>query len=232
MGIVPTKKLERLQFYEAHVAPWTANAAAINLTPAMITAFTPKVTAARAAFTAQQAAIQAAKAATEAFNNAMNTLHDSSGGGAELIRVIKNWAESKNDPNVYVLAQIPAPAVPQPAAAPGTPTNFVVGLLENGSVVLKWKSVNPPGIGGTVYEVKRQTGGAGPFVYVGSTGLREFVDDTVPASGGGGVGVVYQITGVRTTVRGESAFYTVRFGIGGGGLTIESVTQETARLAA
>ena len=95
MGIVPANKLPRLQFYEEHVPPWTSNAAAIGVSSAIMTAFALRVTACRAAYTAQQAAILAAKAATENFNNKLRDLHEDPGGGAEIIRLIKNWAESK-----------------------------------------------------------------------------------------------------------------------------------------
>ncbi len=231
MGIVPANKLPRLQFYEEHVPPWTANAAAIGLTPAIMTAFAPKVAACRTAYTAQQAAILAAKAATENFNNRLKDLHEDPGGGAEIIRLIKNWAESKEDPNVYVLAQIPAPSEPAPVPPPGTPEQFRVEVLQVGTVKLSWKCRNPVGVAGTIYEVWRYVGtGEGPFSYAGSTGIREFLDETLPS---GGSPVTYRITAVRSTVRGVTAVFTVRFGQGGSGATVsDEHVVPAARLAA
>lgn len=220
MGIVPQQKLPRLEFYEEHLPPWTSNATAIGLTTGAITAFSPKVTACRSAYTAQQAALAAAKAATENFNNKLRDLHESSGGGAELLRTIKNFAESKNDPNVYVLAQIPAPAPPSPAPPPGLPEQFRVEVFPVGSVKLTWKCKNPTG--GTVYEVWRQIG-EGALIYAGTSGLREFIDETLPA---GSSPVTYRVTAVRSTVRGVTAEFTVRFGQNGAGFHVMSISPE------
>jgi hypothetical protein len=69
-------------------------------------------------------------------------MHNGPGAGADMIQAIRNHAESKNDPNVYVLAQIPAPATPGVTPPPGTPFDFTVGLLQNGALELKWKCNN------------------------------------------------------------------------------------------
>ena len=218
MSIVPQPKLERLAFYEEHVQPWTSSATSIGLNSTLMTAFTPKVTAARAALTAQLAAKAAAKAATEAFDNAMRTLHDSSGGGAELVRLIKNFAESKNDPNVYVLAQIPAPTPPSAVPPPGTPDTFRAEILPVGSVVLSWKCQNPPGSVGTVYEIQRQLPGQNGFAVLAVVGERSFTDETIPA---GSSPVNYRVTAARSTTRGTTAEFTVRFG--GGSASVVNV---------
>lgn len=210
MSIVPESRLGKIEFYEAHTAPWTANAAAIGLTPASVTGLTALVTAARAAFNAAEAARQAAKTATQNYYDKVRAMHSGPGAGQDMIDTIRVYAQSKNDPNVYTLAQIPPPAAGSAAPPPGTPANFTVGLLQDGSVELKWKCSNPAGTQGTVYEVRRRTGGdTGPFVFVGSVGVRTFVDGTVPS---GSAPVTYQITAVRSTTRGNPAQFTVNFG--------------------
>lgn len=224
MGVVPDSRLGKIEFYEAHIAPWTSNAAAIGLTPAAVTALGTLTTQARAAFNAAEAARQAAKAATQNFYDKVRAMHNGPGAGADMIQTIRNHAETKNDPNVYVLAQIPPPATPGTTPPPGTPFDFTVGLLQNGALELRWKCNNPSGTVGTIYEVKRRTGGSGAFGYVGSSGVKNFTDDTVPA---GSPSVTFQITAVRSTQRGNPAQFTVNFGVGGPGLTIESVTTES-----
>jgi len=54
-----------------------------------------------------------------------------------MIDTIRLWAETKNDLNVYTLAQIPPPATPGTTPPPGTPFEFTVGLLQNGALALK-----------------------------------------------------------------------------------------------
>ena len=227
MGVVPDSRLGKIEFYEAHAlagGPWAANAAAIGLTPASVTALGTLTTAARTAFNAAEAARQSAKSATQAFYDAVRAMHSGPGAGQDMIDTIRNFAETKNMPNVYVLAQIPPPAIPgDPSTAPppGTPFEFRVSLLQNGALELKWKCNNPSGTQGTIYEVKRSIGG-GALNFVGATGVKSFTDDTLPS---GSAPVTYQITAVRSTARGNPAQFTVNFGIGGPGLTIASITE-------
>ena len=81
---------------------------------------------------------------------------------------------------------------------------------------------------GTIYEIRRRGNTAGSnFVFVGASGTKTFLDETVPAGAAGSGGVTYQITAVRSTNRGNPAQFIVNFGIGnGGGLTVASVTPE------
>jgi len=228
MGVVPDTRLGKIEFYEAHTllgGPWATNATAIGLTAAQVTALGTLTTQARAAFNAAEAARQAAKTATQNFYDKVRAMHNGPGAGSDMIQAIRNWAESKNDPNVYTLAQIPPPATPGVTPPPGTPFDFTIGLLQNGALELKWKCNNPSGTQGTIYEVKRRIGAAGNFNFVGASGVKAFTDDTVPA---GSPSVTYQITAVRSTQRGNPAQFTVNFGVGGPGLTIESVTTEGA----
>lgn len=221
MGVVPDNRLGKIEFYEAHLTPWTANAAAIGLTPASVTALGALTTAARSAYNAHVAALEAARAATANFYDKVRSMHNGPAAGADMIQTIKTYAQTKNDPNVYVLAQIPAPAVPGTTPPPGTPFDFTVGLLQNGALELRWKCNNPSGTQGTIYEVMRRSGGGGAFAFAGATGVKLFTDETLPSDS---APVTYQITAVRSTSRGNPAQFIVNFGIGGPGLTIASVT--------
>jgi hypothetical protein len=226
MGVVPDTRLGKIEFYESHAlagGPWAANAAAIGLTPAAVTTLGTLTAQARAAFNAAEAARQAAKAATQNFYDKVRAMHSGPGAGADMIEAIKNYAQTKNDPNVYTLAQIPPPATPGVTPPPGTPFDFTVGLLQNGALELKWKCNNPSGTQGTIYEVKRQLPG-GTMQFIGASGVKSFTDDTLPG-GGGASPATYQVTAVRSTSRGNPAQFTVNFGIGGPGLTIASVVE-------
>jgi hypothetical protein len=221
MPTVPTNPLARLSFYEAHITPWTTSATAIGLTSALVTAQGTRATDARAAYTAHIAAQAAAKAATLNFYEKMRLLHNAPGAGADMIRQIKTKALTSNDPNVYVLAEIPAPASPTPVGAPGTPTNFKATLNPDGSLKLTWHCPNPAGSVGTIYQIARQLDGGGAFAALTSVGGRTFTDPTIPA---GSTSVTYRITAVRSTSAGTAGQFSVNFGTGAsGGAMIASV---------
>lgn len=221
MSVVPSDRLQKIAFYAAHQAPWTTNALAIGLTVAQMTTLSSQITAAQAAATAADNARAASKAATANFYAAVATLSTT---GSSYMTAIRAFAETKHDLNVYTLAQIPAPTPGSPVGPPGTPTDFSVSLLQDGGITLKWKCANPDGAGGTIYEVRRKTAGTDTWVYVGATGLRSFQDDTVPSAV---AGVTYQVTAVRSTLRGDPSQFNVNFGVGGDGLAFATVSDVT-----
>ncbi len=223
MGVTPNTRLGKIEFYEAHLQIWATNAVAIGLTAPQVLALQTKVAAARAAFNAAEVARQASKAATFNFHLGADDMADS---GSDIIRTIKNFAETSNNPNVYNLAQIPAPQPAGPTPPPGRSFELTVGLLQTGAVELKWKCENPAGTSGTVYEVQRRIGN-GPFNYVGVTGTRSFTDDTLPL---GSSSIIYQITAIRSTQNGPVAQFVVNFGVQG--VTATAIEPGDYRLAA
>ncbi len=211
MGIVPDPKLEKIQFYETHIPPWTANAAAIGLDLPDIANLTTLTDTARAAYDAHAAAQTASRAATQTFYAAVSAMHSGPNAGSDMIDTIKNFAQSTDDPNVYGLAQIPPPAPPGTVGPPGTPYAFRVALLGNGAVELTWKCDNPPAAAGTVYEIRRSDNN-GPMTFVDTAGKRKFTDNPIP----GAVGpLTYEITAIRSTLRGNPAEFNVRLGASG-----------------
>ncbi|MDB5319647.1 MAG: hypothetical protein JWN40_1278 [Phycisphaerales bacterium] len=220
MAIVPKDRVAKLEFYEAHIAPFTTNATAVGLSSASVALLATATSDTRAAYTAHIAAQAAAKAATAAFYDKVRAMHNAPGMGADMIQQIKTKAEITNNPNVYVLAQIPAPATPSPIPAPGTPTDFTVALLQDGSLELKWKCANPSGAGGTIYQLQRRSGSQTDWTFAGATGSRTFTDSSLPA---GASPVTYLVTAVRSTARGNPAQFTVSFGSVGSSPTIQSV---------
>ena len=223
MGTLPTTRLGKIEFYENHIQAWGANAAAIGLAPADIVALSALVSNARNSYNSAEQARAASRSATIVYHDQTSNLTDF---GAGLLRSIRNFAESNDDPNVYALAQIPAPSPPGPVPPPGQPFELRVGLFQTGALELKWKANNPAGSSGTVYEVQRRVGNSA-FEYIGAAGTRTFLDESLPA---GSTGVVYQITGIRSTQRGQAAQFLVNFGVQG--TTVTALTTQEVRLAA
>lgn len=228
VGIVPSNRLQRLEFYEQHIEGWITNATALGLAGPAMTALGVAIANARSAYSASLAARLASKAATQAFYEELAAAHKL---GSEAIELIKNKAQSTNDPSIYTLAQLPSPASPGSVPPPGTPFDFRITLQQGGALGLSWKCNNPAGAVGTIYEVRRQAMGApaNEWTFAGATGTREFLDETLPSTFAA-TGVNYEIRGRRSTSVGVPAIFGVRFGIAGGGggaggvFTIQSIT--------
>ena len=223
MGITPKTRLGKIEFYESHVGPWASSAVAIGTTISAVTSLSTLTVAARKAYGEHVLAQDAAKTATQKFYDTVRAMHDGPGAGADMLNNIKAFAETTNNPNVYTLAMIPPPATPGVTPPPGTPSNFIVNLLQDGSVKLTWKCSNPAGIGGTNYEVLRKSGSSTMFTYLGQVGKKSFTDMTIPA---GATPSIYQVTAYRSTQRGLPAQFTVNFGVGGGGSIFIASTSE------
>jgi hypothetical protein len=216
MSIVPATRIGKIEFYESHVAPFSTHSAAIGLSPGSVSALSTATQTARSAYNAHLSAVEASKAATQFFHDKVQAMHSGPGLGSDMIQQIKTFAQTSNNPNVYVLAQIPGPGSPSELPPPGTPYAFKVNLLQTGAIELKWKCDNPTGSSGTIYEVRRKPANApGGFQFVGTTGERTFVDHSLSVSGGAGgaTSFIYQVTAMRTTARGEAANFLVNFGV-------------------
>ncbi len=205
MATQPRKRLERVQYFETHLAPFTTNMTAIGLATADITGLTTKTELARELYTAQQAALTAAKSATQAFYDAVT---DMGNFGDDCINKIRGKAKTTGNPEVYTLAQIDPPAPRTPVTTLGTPSNFKANLQPDGSLKLTWKCVNPRATG-TVYNLSRRVDDDTSFTPIGGTGKKEFVDATVPL---GTTQVVYRIRATRSTAVGTVAEFIVSIG--------------------
>lgn len=216
MGVIPDKVVDQVQFCEAHAPVWSsAPPTAIGLTAAQCTAFTSLTTNARKAYNTAQSAKDAYHAAVTMQNDAIAAAISGSGGAADLIRFIKSFAENTASPDsVYGLAQIPPPAAPTPAPAPGQPSNIAVSLESTGAVTLKWKAVNAAPNAGTFFTITRKLAGESSFTLVGTVGEKTFTDDTLVL---GTTGATYIIQGRRGALAGlPSEQIGVQFGVGGG----------------
>ena len=209
MSVLPPQRLDQVQFCEDHHDVWAASFAQIGITSAMVTALDTLTTQARKDYAAAQQARQASKAATAAFYNSCGLMRDKA---AELIRVIKTYADTTNNPNVFTIAQIPEPAAPGTNPPPGQPENVVVTLGLSGVLNFKWKSENATG---GFFQIKRKIGAASnPWTIIGGSGNREFTDNSIPI---GTTNVQYRVWGVRGNVNGpESLTLAIQFGVVGG----------------
>lgn len=222
MSILPSRVQDLIEFMNLHAPIWVTNAAGIGVLPSAASSFSALAAAAQNAYTARLNADEAARVALVAQKTAVA---DARRAASDLIRTIKAFAENAPKPTVvYNLAQIPPPATPGSVPPPGTPSNFNVTLLQSGALELKWKCINPPGASGTVYEIQRRIG-EGAWTTLPPSGARTFIDSTIPS---GGSPVMYQITGIRSTLRGQPATFSVMFGVGGNGAARVSVVADAS----
>lgn len=226
MAVLPDSRVDQIEFCEAHIDVWSAAPATIGLTAAQVAALSGLTEDARKDYLAAQTARDASKSATEKFYDSTRDMREKA---AELIRVIKTFADTTNNPNVYQLAQIPQPAAPSVNPPPGKPTGITITLNASGAIALSWKSENASG---GFFQVYRRIGTSttGAFTNIGGTGNREFTDGTLPL---GSTSVTYRIQGFRGQDPGESSDNVlVQFGVAGGaggaGVTVEGATLQMA----
>ncbi len=211
MPVVPSTRIEKVEFYEAHNPTWATNAANIGVTPAQVASLANLTKSAREAFNAQKTAQDAAKAATQRF---YNTVRDMQSLGADLIKNIKAYADTTNNPNVYVLANIPEPAAPTPAGPPVAPTDLSAVMNSDGTMRLTWK--------GSIaqrqfFSIWRQLPSQSMPLQIGAVAAKDFTDVTVPR---GLTQVVYSVRAHRdSAVSTPTDNLVVYFGAipGGGG---------------
>jgi hypothetical protein len=210
-SVLPSSDLGKVEFFEQHTAAWATNALAIGLAAPQVTTLTAATAAARAAYNAQQVAREAAKAATANFHNLVRTMADL---GGDAIKAIKLKAATGNDPNVYVLAQIPAPAGPTPPPALVPPTNLIADPNADGTITLSWKGSTAFR---TFFSIWRRVGDDSAWTAIGSTAGKTFLDETVPSSPIP-PSVTYAVRCQRDTeLSAPSAFAEIVYGGGGVG---------------
>lgn len=220
MGVIPSGRAEKIAFYNTRIPAWETHFGDIGLTSPEVANMASLVEAAVTAQQAAEVAREESKAATQAYYAAVAAMGKT---GKGLVETIRTYAVDTGNSNVYTLSLIPPPVIDTAIPPPGTPRDFTVTLATTGWLTVKWKCTNPEGAAGTAYEVQRKIGG-GNFVFIGiAGGDKTFVDNTLPA---GSTGVVYQVTGVRSGLRGPSTQVNVNFGVGGGGgFAVTSVTE-------
>jgi hypothetical protein len=207
MGVLPTKIIERLQWFEQRESLWTANAAQIGLQPAQVTQLSGFIATARTKYDEAQTARAASEMSTFMMKEAVR---DMSVFGSDLIKTIKAFAETTGNKNVYALASVPPPAPPSPAGPPEAPTDIVGDPNADGTVTVRWRgSLRSQ----TFFTVWRKIGSAGSFVQIGAVAAKAFIDTGVPQ---GVASVSYIIRAQRNNLVSQpSTEAVVNFGSGG-----------------
>ncbi len=216
-SVVPSKDIDALAFFESHTIVWAVAPIGLGLTAAEVTGLDVLTKAARQALSDQTKAKNAAKAATTAWNNAVTAMRNS---GGNLVKTIKAFAETTNNPTVFSMAQIPMPAAPTPLPPPGQPTTFTVQLTGTGAVQITWKATNGAASTGAFFVVSRKLVGESVFTNVGNVGTKKFTDSTITQ---GTTGATYIVQGFRGNQSGmPSEQLSVQFGVSAGGGLVNS----------
>ncbi len=210
MGTYPTAPRSAfLEWARTHADVFVSNASQIGLTAAQAQAFKADAAAAEAAANEQAQAAQSAKIATQIANDKVSQLRTRA---RATVGLIKGFATSTNNMNVYSIAEIPAPVDPSSVPPPAQPTDMKV-MLEptSGALTITWKAANPVGSQGTSYIIKRRTSPTAQFEFIGVTGSKKFVDSTFAA---GPDMVQYTVQGQRSDSAGPvSNIVVVNFGV-------------------
>jgi hypothetical protein len=189
---------------------FNADPEAIGLSPGQAADFASLAVDAAAALLAQDKAQQAALVATQKVRQAFAALQ---AGAGDAVRSIRAYAELTTSPNsVYATAQIAPPADATPTPPPAQPRRLRVTLeAATGALELSWKARSPRRTGGTAYIIRRRLPGETAFGFLGVTGVKTFVDETVPA---GVEQVQYTVQGQRGAKAGAvSEVLTVAMGV-------------------
>lgn len=225
---LPSTIPDFLNWCEAHSDLWLTNFASIGISESQAQAFKALYTAMAASNSAAIAARMASKDATVAFQNDLTATRATA---AAFVAVIKAFAESTDNPNVYSLAGV-SPDDPRSVLPPPLPPqSFVATVNPSGSIRLTWKVTQPKGVNNVTYMVKRRIPGVdSAFVTIGTAGRKEFTDETLPL----GVDAVNYIVQPRRgdSLGNESNVLALQFGSvaggGGGALSILSATTAPA----
>lgn len=191
MAVLPTSRLEQLEWFESHNGIWTLNSGALNLTSAQMVVLSNLTNAARVAYQAMLSAQQASKNATQAWYDAQEAMSDK---GADYIKTIKAYAATTNNPGVYTIAQIPPPRAPQPAPTPSQPTNLSGAISPQGVLTLTWSSDRSGPSSGLFFHVERKLGDNGPWTSLGATQELTYTDAAITTYG---MAVTYQVQARR-----------------------------------
>ncbi len=227
MGVLPGSRIDRIEWFEQRLAAWLLNASDIGLSLPQVSQLQGEISAARIAYNNAQQARNDSRSATVGFYDAEGVMTDD---GRDLISTIKAYAETTDDPNVYVLANVPPPADPTPIGAPGMPTDITTTLNNIGHLILTWKATNASASTGAYFELSRRLDGEASFTLLGTTGTKDFTDVTVPL---GTAQATYVITPKRGELTGDpSNQVVVQFGVNVSGASSEGAGEGGLNMAA
>ncbi len=212
--VIPIPKEQMVAFFNAHLKAWGDHTLAIGLSVPQLAAITAALNAAQADLDTVAEARLASKSATGTFYVSAATLRAL---GQQAIDRIRLQAESTNNPNVYALAQIPAPQPPGPTPAPEVPTEVFADPNADGTVTVKWKGTTA---NGQFFSVWRRVGEGGTWTHLSSIAGRgrSFIDTSVPNPfTTQGASLFYMVLAQRgTETSAQSNLGVIQYGAGPG----------------
>ena len=208
MAVLPRGGGEMIDWFAQRIDTWQDDPAAIGLTPDQTTELAARTAAARGLLEAAQLARIESKSATVASAAGEAALRSY---GADMIRIIKAFAETAEDrAAVYVRANVPPPAPRTPQGPPGQPHGVQVRLGSRGELHLAWKAEDAAASSGVYFVVSRRLDNDPVFTLLGATGEKAITDDTLPRGTGC---ATYVIAPFRGTLAGPVSVQTrVQFG--------------------
>lgn len=207
MAVLPKSRDEMIAWFSDRISAWGASPLSIGLTAAQVTELATLLGVADTALNDATAARIASKDATVVYHATADALRDY---GADLIKVIKAYAESTGNASVYSAASVPPPAPPTPAGPPTQPTDMAATLLPGGGLRLTWKGTTAQK---AYFSVYRRAEGQTGFTLVDSPATKTYDDFAIPA---GANSVTYYIQARRDDFRVDSPYFQVNFGSGAG----------------
>jgi hypothetical protein len=187
----PQTPKQQVAWLLERIDDWTTHATAIGLDPTALSAFSAQLTGVQTNLQDAIATRSIAKGKTQTFYSSAEPLSEAASG---LLKTIRAYAATSGADNVWELARIDPPALPSPVPAPTTPSDVVTTLTNTGAIHLKWKAKNASPSAGTAFTIHRKIDGQSAYQQIGTVGVREFTDETVPP---GAPSVNYMIRGIR-----------------------------------
>lgn len=174
---LPQNPTDALEWIEARAPQWIARAGQIGLSEQLAQEVSDLADLARAKRLAADEAAARAKSATLDWKN---TIRSTKARARAAIAAIKAHAAATGDPRVYALAQLNQRDKPGEAPPPNRPTNLCFVVRPRGDVEVSWQGGGSGGPQGTYYIVQRRIDPAGPWVVLGTTTSKRFVDGDLP----------------------------------------------------
>jgi hypothetical protein len=206
MPTIPDTYLGKLEFFETHLPIWAVNPVAIGISATQIVELTARTDQARADFDAQVAEKANAINATQIQKDSNAFMYDL---GADLVKTIRAFAQTTDDPNVYTAASIPPPAPPSPPGPPVQPTALNADVLLPFGIGLTWKGSTAQS---AYFGVWRRLTGEVNATLIKTTKNKSFDDRTLPD---GTASADYYITAYRDNFEVNSATLTIQIGTNG-----------------
>jgi hypothetical protein len=188
--VLPRTREDTVAWFAARLGDWAKAGSSIGIDSGQIMELTTRLAEAQTALDDAEAARIASKNATVEFHWRYDRLRKY---GADLIKVIKAFAETNEDARVYTAASIPLPGPPTPLGPPQTPVNLTATLNTAGAIKLEWEASRR---GGTSFAVERSLTGSGrPWTLIGVSETKSFTDGHVPT---GLAEIAYRVTAARS----------------------------------